>query len=149
MWPVPSTRLPAGADVATAGSEPRWYRVGAALSYTTFQTAALTKTNTLFSLPAGGIIHQVKVKHSTAFAGGAIASLVLSVGKSGTADKYASDFDVMQAVSATAFELSNALGTESHTAAADITITATSTVANLSALTAGVVDVWALISVAT
>lgn len=134
---------------AGIGSTPTWIKVGTALPYTSFQTAATTNTITLFSLIAAGIVHEVKIKHSTAFAGGSINAMTLSVGISGTVDKYASAFDVFQAVSATAFELSDALGTESHTGATNITITATSTGANLSALTAGVVDVWALLSVAS
>lgn len=133
---------------ATIGSVPTWIKVGDAISYTTFQTAATTKSNTLFSLIAAGIIHEVKIKHSTAFAGAAISAVTISVGISGTNDKYASAFNVLQAVSSTAFELSDALGTESHTAATNITVTAISTGANLSALSAGVVDIWALMSVA-
>lgn len=135
-------------DPASIGATPEWVKVGAALPFTAFQTAALTKTNTLFSLIAGGIVHAVKIKHSASFTGGAIASCTMSVGIAGTVDKYASAFDVFQAVSGTAFELSDALGSESHTAATNITITATSTVANLAALTTGTVDVWALLSVA-
>lgn len=139
---------PAGVDATQIGAIPVWVKVGNALSYTTFQTAGTTKSNTLFSLLAGGVIHAVKIKHSTSFTGGAIATMTMSVGIAGTNDKYASAYDVFQAVSGTAFELSGSLGTESHTAATNITITATSTVANLSALTAGAVDVWALLSVA-
>lgn len=141
---IPS--LASNIDLTVISDTPKWYKVGAAVSYTTFQTAATGKNNTLFSLPAGSIIHAVKLKHSTAFAGALISAMTLSVGISGTVDKYASAFDVLQAVSGTAFELSQSMGTESHTADTDITITAASTGANLSALSAGAVDVWAFIS---
>lgn len=137
-----------GSDASQAGSTPEWVKVGDALSYTTFRTAATTKTNTLFSLPAGGIVHEVKMKASTAFAGTSISALTFSVGIAGTHDKYASAFDGLAAVAATTFELSDALGAESHTAATNITISADATGANLSALSAGVLDVWALISIA-
>lgn len=137
-----------GSDVSLAGSLPRWFKVGNALSYTSFSAAATTKTNTLFTLPAGGIIHDIKAKTSTAFVGTAISALTFSVGLTGTHDKYATAFDALAAVSATQFELSDGIGTESHTADVNITITADATGANLTALTAGVVDVWALVSVA-
>lgn len=124
-----------------------WIKVGDALSYTTFQTAATSKSNTLFSLIAGGIISGIKIKHSTAFAGTLITAVTMEVGVVGITDEYSSPaFDVFQVVSATAFGLYNSVGSESATAATNILITARSTGANLSALSAGVVDVWALLS---
>lgn len=127
----------------------RWQKVGDGLLYTAFQTAATTKSNALFTLNAAGIIHAVKVKHSTAFAGGAIATCTISVGKSGENDRYASAFDVMSAVSATNYFIDERTVGESHTATTAVTVTAVSTGANLSALTAGEVDIWALISQAS
>lgn len=146
---IASYMLPsaAGTNPALIGAVPIWVKVGS-VPYTSFQTAATTNSITLFSLIAAGIIHETKIKHSVAFSGAAIASVTVSVGISGTNDKYASAFDVLQAVSATAFELSDSLGSESHTAATNITITAVSSGTNLSALSAGSVDVWAKLSVA-
>lgn len=136
-------------DPSIIGSIPQWIKVGNAISHTAFQTGATTNNITLFTLLAGGIIHAVKIKHSTAFAGGVISAYTLSVGIAGTLAKYATAFDVFQVVSATAYQLSNSFGGESHTATTAIKIAATSTGANLSASTAGVVDVWALLSTAT
>lgn len=139
---------PAGSNATNVGSVPQWVKVGSAIAHTAFQTAATTNSITLFTLVPAGVIQAVKIKHSTAFAGAAITAYTLSVGIGGTVAKYASAFDVFQAVSNTAFQLSAVTGSENHGAATPITITATSTGANLSASTAGVVDVWALLSVA-
>lgn len=125
---------------------PMWVKVGVAIPFQIFQTAATTINVNLFTLPIGGIIHGVKIKHSTAFAGTSITAVTLSVGIAGTVAKYASAFDVFQAVSGTAFQLSNTFGAESMTATTQMTATMTSTGANLSSLTAGTVDIWALMS---
>lgn len=125
---------------------PTWVKVGDQLPYTDFQDAATSKSNTLFSLEAGSVISGTKVKHSTAFAGTGIATVTMEVGIVGTTDKYATAFNVLQAVAGGAFRLSDVMGSESHIADTSILITARSTGANLSALTSGVVDVWALIS---
>lgn len=146
--PAAAEDAAAGLDPSIVGATPQWIKVGNAISYTTFSTAGTTKSNTLFTLPIAGVMHSVKLKPSTAFSGGAINAMTLSVGISGTNDKYLTAFDVFQAVSGTAFGISDGLFTESHTATATITISAISTGANLSALTAGVVDVWVLMSVA-
>ncbi len=138
----------AGTNPASIGAAPAWVKVGDAIPHTAFQTASTTNAIALFTLPAGGVIHATKIKHSTTFAGASISALTISVGIAGTNDKYASAFDCLQAVSGTAFETSDGLYSESHTATAAITVTAVSTGANLSALSAGVVDVWCLLSVA-
>jgi hypothetical protein len=133
-------------DPTQAGFVPQWVKVGVAIPHTSFQTAGLTLSITLFSLVAGGVIHAVKIKHSVAFAGPAIATYTISVGIAGTLAKYASAFDVFQAVSNIAFQTSSVLGSESNGAAINILATAVSTGANLSVSTAGSVDIWALIS---
>lgn len=125
---------------------PTWVRVGSGLGFSKFQTAATTIALNLYSLPAGAVVHAHKIKHSTAFAGTSVTAVTLSVGISGTAAKYAPAFDVFQTVSGTATQLSTTAGTESDSAATQITATMTATGANLSALTAGQVDVWALLS---
>lgn len=135
--------------VADINANPTWIKVGSALAYTSFQTAATSLSVTLFSLVAGGIISGIKIKHSTAFAGAAISAVTMEVGTVGTTDLYAPAFDVLQATGAGVFSLSGVLGSESHTAATNILVTARSTGANLSALSAGVVDIWALLSKAT
>lgn len=123
---------------------PSWIKT--TIPYTSFQTAATTNSITLLALPAGAVIHGVKIKHSTAFAGTSITAVTVSVGVTGVLNKYASAFDVFQAVGDTIFQLSNVLGSESNGTSVNLLATATSTGANLSALTAGSVDIWVLLS---
>jgi hypothetical protein len=125
----------------------RWtkYTVG----FAALAAAALTNSVTLFNLQAAGVIHGVKIKHSTAFSGGAISAYTVAIGVAGDETRYAPDFDVFQAVSPTVYDLTGGLGGESHTAPTAILITATSVGANLNAAAAGSVDVWVLTSTAT
>lgn len=143
-----STTAAAGTDANAIGAIPRWVKVGSALDYTQFSAAALLKTNTLFSAKAGTVVHEIKLKHSTAFAGPAITAVTAEVGIAGTTDKYLSAFNVLQAVAATTFGMADSMGSESHTAAVNVTITLRTVGANTAALTAGVLDVYALLSVA-
>lgn len=135
-----------GTDPSIIGAAPQWVKVASALSHTAFQTAAATNTITLFTLAIAGVIHATKIKQSASFTGGAIATYTLSIGIGGNLTKYGSAFDVFQAPSNTAFQVSAVTGSENHGATTPIVITATSTGANLSASTAGAVDVWVLLS---
>jgi hypothetical protein len=123
---------------------PMWrkYTVG----YADLSAAATTNNGTLFSLGAGEIIHATQIKHSAAFVGASVTALTISVGIAGTLAKYAAAYDVVPAVSATAFQLSTTVGKESHTAATAIKWAAVATGANLSVLTAGSVDIWVFVS---
>lgn len=51
--------------------------------YTDFATAGLTKSNTLFSLPAGGIVVFIRLKPIAVFTGVGVTSFFLSVGIAG------------------------------------------------------------------
>jgi hypothetical protein len=119
-------------------------------TYANFSAAATTNDIELFSLPAGGVIHAVKIKHSTAFAGTSITAYTISVGITGTLAKYATAYNVFQAVAPATFQIgavpSIGIGSENHTTAVSIRAAATSTGANLSAATAGVVEIWVLTS---
>lgn len=126
---------------------PRWVKV--TKDYSLWSTAALTNTINLYTLAAGSIVHSVKVKHSAAFTGGAISACTLGVGITGSATKYISAFDVFQAPGATVLTIGPSTPTaENHTSSVAITALLTSTSANLSALTAGTVDIWILYSTA-
>lgn len=111
-----------------------------------FTAGATSESIELFSLAAAGVIHGVKIKHSTAFTGGGLTAFTVEVGIVGDESKYAQAFNVFQATSNTTFQLSSVLGSENHGAATSIKITARSTGANVSAATAGSVDVWVLTS---
>jgi hypothetical protein len=108
-------------------------------------TAATTNTINLLAggeLAAGGVIQGVKIKHSTLFD---VAGYTIEVGITGNTNKYASAFDVTQAVSDTTLQLSQTFFTENHGSATDIKVTANAS-ANLDTATTGSVDIWVLIS---
>jgi hypothetical protein len=125
---------------------PTWQKV--TVTHTQLQAAALVSTIELFTLPAAGVIHAVKIKHSVAFAGTDITAYTVKVGITGALQKYADDFNVLQAVAATTFAINSTFGSEDHGTATSIKVTATSVGANLSASSAGSVDIWVLHSTA-
>lgn len=133
---------PVNNAIRTTSDGPTWVKY--TFTYADFSTAATTNSLDLLSLPAGGIIQGVKIKHSAAFTGGAISAYTIQVGIVGTLNKYASAFNVFQAPGNTVQQLSTTAGTENGGAATAIKVTATSTGANLNAATAGSVDIWVL-----
>jgi len=68
------------------------------LTTTTALAAAALQSLTLFPLAAGEIIHAIKQKHSTAFAGGAITAATSEVGIAGSLPRYCPRFNIFQAV---------------------------------------------------
>lgn len=119
-------------------------------THTDFQTAGLTNTIQLFSLPTKGMIEKIIIKHSTAFAGTSITAYTFKIGITGTLDKYLAPFDVFQAVGDTVWDGSTALlGIENFGSATSIKITATSVGANLDQSTAGDVEIWIFTSTLT
>lgn len=125
---------------------PTW--VKKTLTYTQLAAAALTNSVALFNLPAKGVIHAVRIKHSASFTGGGITAYTVSVGITGSLTKYAGAFNVFQAVADTSAgkQITGTVGTESDLTATSILATATSTTSNLNAATAGSVDIWVQIS---
>ena len=113
------------------------------VTYAQLAAAATTNDIELFVLPAGFVISAIKIKHSTSFSGTGITAYTVSVGIAADLDKYASPWDVLQAVAATTFQLSAGLQSESHTGTTSVRIAATSTGANLNAASgAGALTVW-------
>ena len=104
-------------------------------------TAGLTQAVALFTLPAGGKVIGVYAKNSVAFAG--TTTLTVSVGKSGTATHFSAALDIKAAVADTTVQKTALFKSGQQTALAVIA-TFTSTVDNLTALTAGSVDIWVL-----
>jgi hypothetical protein len=137
----------ASSAAANLGPIPQWVHVGTAIPYTAFSTAGTTNSITLFTLPPGGVVHGIKIKQSVSFTGGALSAYTVSVGISGNTAKYASAFNVFQAPSSTTLQLSQDFFEENETAGTTVQVTAISTGANLSAATAGSVDIWAFLSV--
>jgi hypothetical protein len=137
-----------GASAAVLTAVPTWIKVGNAISYTVFSTAATTQSIVLFSLIPGAIISGTKIKHSAAFGGGTISGYTLSLGIAGNLLKYSSAFDVFQAPGASIFSLADILGSESQSAATNILVTAVSTGDTLNDATTGTVNIWACLSTA-
>jgi hypothetical protein len=131
--------------LASSTANPVWTKY--TFSHTAFQTAATTNDIQLLLLPIKGMIQQIVVKQSTQFAGTSITAYTLSVGIASNFTKYTSAYNVLQAVSDTARSITQANDIESFTGTTSIRIKATSTGANLSASTAGSVDVWVMTSV--
>jgi len=141
-----------GGVLTVSGNVPVWrkYTVG----HADFQAAALTNDIELFQLPAKGVVHAVKIKHSVPFAGAGIAAYTLSVGIVGTLAKYAAAFDVFQAAGDTTMLLNwldyanSTTDGETHAAGGtSIRVAATAVGANLDQSTAGAADIWVLWSV--
>ncbi len=66
-------------------------------TFTDLTTASATEDEVLFNLPANGKISGVYTKHSTAFSGGTLSALTVSVGDSSGTTVYTPTFDVFQA----------------------------------------------------
>lgn len=119
-------------------------------THTDFQTAATQRILDLFTLPAGGIIHATRLKNSTAFAGTGITSYKLSLGITTETQRYATAFEGITAVSAT-HQQTSGVGPicENNGAGTEVKVTADSVGANLSASTAGKIEIGFLVSVCT
>lgn len=108
----------------------------------------------LTELPAGTLVHAVKVKHAEAVAGTGITAATLSLGVAGDLDRYSggATVNVFDAPDATNYEVKLPDGGlprgESHEAPWSLRAALTVTGANLSATTVGFVEIWLLLSVA-
>jgi len=134
-----------GAIFTPLPKSPTWFKIGKSISHTTFQVASLTKTNVLTVLGANAFVHGIKLKHSTSFAGTGITAYTLSVAWAGEVATLLPAYDVLQATGSSTFAVSQSMDSK-ITTGINLEITAISTGANLSLSTAGVVDVWALLS---
>lgn len=117
----------------------------------------LTADIELVELPAGALVHAVKVKHDEAFTDGttaAISAAVLSLGVAGDLDRYSggATVNVFDAPGATNYDVKapdgGILRGESHEAPWSLRAALTVTGANLSTLTTGHAEIWLLLSVA-
>jgi len=100
-----------------------------------------SQTINLYTLTKGSAVLGVRIKHSTAFSGGSVSALTVSIGAAaGSATTFASAFDIFQAAAVTTFQMTNSFNAATY---ADDTVQAvfTSTTDNLVNLTAGSVDI--------
>jgi len=116
------------------------------VQHTAFQTAGLTQDISLYTLPAGGLIHGVKLKQSVAFAGTGITSYSLSIGFVGALDDLLIDYPVDAAPADDLFAIAATFDSRNHAATVDVRIRATAVGANLDQSTAGTAQIWLLVS---
>jgi hypothetical protein len=134
-------------NTTTIPAYPIWLKFS--VTHTQLQAAALTNNITLFTAPAGFVLHAARVKHSTLFAGTGFTAYGISLGITGELARYTSSFDVFTAVSSTNQQSTQIFDAQDNGATTAIKIAATSAGGNLSASTAGVVQVGLLMSVCT
>lgn len=96
---------------------------------------------TAFQIPQAGVVQGVKVHPTVAFAGTLVSAMTVSVGVTGTTTALTSAYDIFQAVSNTVVQ-ETALFKSTTIAPITVTVTFTATGANLTALTAGSVDIY-------
>lgn len=106
-------------------------------TYADFQTGALTNTVTARQLPANHILNSVIVRLTQSFVGTSISALSLSVGIVGDTTKFINGFDLLGAIGTS----DSALTVYFPAAATNMIFTITAVGANLSALSAGALDI--------
>ena len=114
------------------------------ITHSDLTASASTQSITLFTLGAGSKILGVNIKHSTAFSGGSLTSMTVSVGSSAAGnDGFATAFDIFQTVGATV--LQETAEFKSATSVSQ-SVTATFTGShNVDTATAGSVDIDVLV----
>jgi hypothetical protein len=130
-------------DLTTAGTAQTLY-LSADPGGNAFQTPSTTAPPNAqnFAIPQAGVILYAKVHHTTAFSGGTIASMTVSVGKLGGSNTFVTPaFNVFQAAGDTTLQETFAIPS-GQISPWGITVTFTSTVGNVNAATAGSVDIY-------
>jgi hypothetical protein len=126
-------------------SVPRWTKY--TFDYSLFAGFNVTTYSWIMGTLLGGeILHAVKIKHSTNFAGGSVSAVTLEIGIISNTAKYASAYDIHQAAADDTFQISSALFSENHVSPTTFYGTFNSTGGNVQDITQGVVDVWLLTS---
>lgn len=84
------------------GTVPTWQKVTKTFEDAAFLAAASAVSIELGTLPASTVVHAIRLKHGTAFAGTGITSMTCSVGDGTTHDLFLAAVDVFAAVGNTA-----------------------------------------------
>ena len=116
------------------------------LPYTSFQIAALTNSVPVITLQPRTVVMAGLLKQSVTFVGSGISALGITLGVSGNTAKYAISLNALGTVSDSSFStLTGAINDlQGFTTGVSLLATATALGANLSALTAGSLDVYLL-----
>lgn len=120
-------------------ASPVWQKF--TVGYSSFVALGATVTGyVVVTTISGEAVLNRMVKHSVAVSGAAVSGAVIRLGKVGVDDLYTDDFNVFQAVSGSAAQKTTGLDCEFS--ATSLIITMSLTGANLSALSAGSIDVY-------
>jgi hypothetical protein len=136
-----------GGGGTPGGNVPAW-DTPIVVTHTQLQAAALTNSIVLTSLPAGTVLHGIKLKHSEVFDGPGITDYFLSIGWNGENPQgLLIEYDVENtAVGNTNFALSGMFESRNHAAAVNLILSARSIGANLDQSTTGSAQIWLLVS---
>lgn len=138
-WPLPTPVPPA------PGPFSWWFKFS--ITHLALQAAALTNTAIIYAMPAGGVIHAAKLKHSIAFTGPAITDYYLSLGFAGETESLLIEYNVLTTAPGDQFfALSHCLDSRDHAAPANVLIAARSVGANLDQSRTGAADIWLYVS---
>jgi len=130
------------------GNVPQWLPP-ITITHVQFQAAALVNDISVYSLPAAGIIHGVKLKHSVLWDGPAITEYWLGVGFAGDLQALLIEYDVESTpVGNAEFAISQVFDSRNHAAATDVRMRARSVGANLNTSTQGTAQLWLMVSFA-
>lgn len=129
--------------VSTGSSvtNPRWRKT--TITHADLTTSSTTEDETLFSLGQFEKIDAISIKHSTAFTGGSLSAMTVSIGWSGSTTFYTLGHDIFQAVGDT-IRLDQTGFSSATMASAGHSVLArfTATGDNVVDATAGSVDIW-------
>lgn len=128
-----------GSGAGPSSGIAEWTRF--AFTHTQFQIAALTRTISLYSLPAGYHVEGIKVFQTIQFAAPGLGQYQVSCGDPAAVDSLSPAWDVAVAYSASNIQLIPLLAGYDQAAATALTITVTADV-NLNLSTAGALYVW-------
>jgi hypothetical protein len=144
-----------GKSLVTDGANVSWQASGVPTNvptwikftktYSNLSAALETYDIELYSLPAGGIVHGVKIKHTQTFN---VTGYSVGVGIAGNLTKYASYYLATGAIAGDKFQLSQGFFSENNGAVTSIRLAATVPGGTTSMASSGSVDVWLLVSTA-
>jgi hypothetical protein len=145
-----ATQVAAGAAIywppaVVLNVHPEWVVV-AELKPASFTAAATSQQIPVFNLEPHGVIHGIKIRHTTPFSGGGLSAFTISLGDINTVDLFASAYDVFQATGSRVYQLSSNFYAEDNTNPTCLYVNGISTSANVNAATAGAATIWALLS---
>jgi hypothetical protein len=142
MGRIEARALPSGGFGVINPANPVWVKY--TIGFAALQAAGTTNAVAIFTLPIKGYIQRVVMNLTTPFVG--TTTLTGSIGIAGTVTKYVAVSNLMASANTTYVDGITTPLFESISATTAININAISTVQNLSALSAGSVDIWFLIS---